>query len=282
MNFVREAAVKGMFYPDDPVKLQDEVESYVESAVVLGIEGDVIGIVSPHAGYVYSGGVAAYGYKAVAGGNYDTVIIIAPSHRMIFEGVALWDKGSFETPLGAIDIDEEIAALMVDKEGVIKLNREAHRGEHSLEVQLPFLQSVLEGIRIVPLIMGVQSVDMCRRLADNVFEAVKKTDKKVLIVGSTDLSHYYPYSEAVRLDSAVVERLGAFDIPGTVEDIEKGRAEACGSGPVIATMMLSEKMGANRGRVLRYANSGDVSGDKSAVVGYVSAVFYRERSYGGR
>ena len=277
MNFVREPAVSGMFYPDNPTKLRKDIESYLKNAVVPDLEENVVGIISPHAGYMYSGQVAAYGFRMIAKKHYDTVILIGPSHRAYFDGVALWDRGSFETPLGRTDIDEDIAREIVNIDGIIKPNMDTHREEHSLEVQLPFLQSVLDNFKIIPLIMGIQTSSACRELVQSMSKVLQASKKKFLVVGSTDLSHYYPYAEAKKLDDIIVGHLGTFNIPGMIEDIETGKTEACGAGPIIATMMLSEKLGADHGTVLKYANSGDVSGDKSGVVGYVSAVFYRKQ-----
>jgi MEMO1 family protein len=277
MNFVREPAVSGMFYPDDPAKLRKDISTYLRDAVVHDLEEDVVGMISPHAGYMYSGKVAAYGFKMIAKQHYDTVVLVGPSHKIYFEGVALWDRGSFETPLGRIDIDEDIVQEIMNIDGIIKPNTDTHRGEHSLEVQLPFLQSVLEGFKIIPLIMGIQTSDACKKLVESVSQVFQVSKKKFLIVGSTDLSHYYPYAEAKKLDDVILRHLDTFNIPGMIEDIETGKTEACGAGPIIATMMLSEKLGADHSKVLKYANSGDVSGDKSGVVGYVSAVFYRKQ-----
>jgi hypothetical protein len=277
MHPVREPAVSGMFYPDDPTKLRKDIESYLKCAVVPDLEENVIGIISPHAGYMYSGKVAAYGFRMLAQRSFDTVILIGPSHRAYFDGVALWDRGSFETPLGRADIDEDIAGEIVNINGIIKPNIDTHREEHSLEVQLPFLQSVLDSFKIIPLVMGIQTSSACRELVRSMSKVLQASKKKFLVVGSTDLSHYYPYAEAKKLDDIIVGHLGSFNIPGMIEDIETGKTEACGAGPIIATMMLSEKLGADHGTVLKYANSGDVSGDKSGVVGYVSAVFYRKQ-----
>ena len=277
MNFAREPAVSGMFYPDNPTKLQNDIESYLRNTIVSDLEEDVVGMISPHAGYMYSGQVAAYGYRTIEKKQYDTVILIGPSHRTYFNGVALWDRGTFETPLGAVNIDEEIAREIININGIVKPNTDTHRGEHSLEVQLPFLQSVLDGFKIIPLIMGIQTSSACQELVQSISHVFQASKKKFLIVGSTDLSHYYPYADAKKLDGVIIGHLGAFNIPGMIEDIETGKTEACGAGPVIATMMLSEKLGADHCRVLKYANSGDVSGDKSGVVGYVSAVFYRKQ-----
>lgn len=281
MNGVREPAVSGMFYPDNPDALRKDVNAYLEFAFVPALDGEIIGIVSPHAGYVYSGQVAAYAYKVIAGKQYDTVIIIAPSHKAYFDGIALWDRGGFKTPLGTISIDEETALEMVNLGGVIKPDKDAHRQEHSLEVQLPFLQVALDQFSIIPLIMGSQTADICNELAQSIFEVVRGSKKKFLLVCSTDLSHYYSYEKAMKLDGGIVEQIDAFNISGVIDIVGEGKAEACGSGPLIATMLLSEKLGASQSKILKYANSGDVSGDRNRVVGYASAVFYKQCSREG-
>jgi AmmeMemoRadiSam system protein B len=207
------------------------------------------------------------------GSSFDTVIIIAPSHRSRFEGVALVEKGGYRTPLGVVPVDDELTREIVKLKTVIRPNVDAHREEHSLEVQIPFLQVVLEDFTIVPLIMGSQEPPICEALADCLYTAAKKTEKRILVVGSTDLSHYYPYAEAVELDAVVRQHLEAYDIKGLQSELRKGTCEACGAGPMISTMLLSQKLGATESKVLKYANSGDVSGDRTGVVGYISCVF---------
>lgn len=280
MPNIREAAVSGSFYPDNPSALKRDIEKFINNATIEPVAGDITGIISPHAGYMYSGPVAAYGFKAVSKSRYDTVVIIAPSHRAYFQGVSVMDRGAYRTPLGLVDIDEAIAGAVMEKSPMITDNIDVHKREHSLEVQLPFLQYVLKDFRIVPLIMGSQDLAVCRILSESLYEVIKNNDKRFLIVGSTDLSHYYPYKEAITLDGVAVKHIGDFDIEGSVRDLERGRYEACGAGPMITTMMLSKQLGATEARVLKYANSGDVSGDKSGVVGYVSGIFYKHPKEG--
>jgi len=275
MAHIREPFVSGTFYPDNPKTLEKNIEVYLKNASIDSLDKEIVGIIAPHAGYMYSGQVAAYGYKAIMGAHYDTVIVIAPSHRSHFEGIAVFEKGGYRTPLGVVRIDEELASEIVNLKTVVWPNVDVHKGEHSLEVQLPFLQVVLKDFSMVPLIMGSQDPALCEVLADSIFRSIKKTNKKVLVVGSTDLSHYYPYDEAVALDTVVRQRLDAYDIQGLQNDFRKGTCEACGTGPIVSTMLLSQKLGATQSKVLKYANSGDVSGDRSGVVGYVSCVFMR-------
>jgi len=273
MGYIREPFVNGSFYPDNPKILTRNIEAFLNNANIDAIDGEIIGLISPHAGYMYSGQVAAYGYKAIMDSSYDTVVVIAPSHRSLFEGVAALKKGGYRTPLGIVPVDEEIVGEIINLQTFIRPNVDAHRGEHSLEVQIPFLQVVLKDFTLVPLIMGSQDPALYEALADCLHEAIEKTNKTVLVVGSTDLSHYYPYTEAIELDTIIKKHLDAYDAKGLLVSLRKGSCEACGAGPMISTMLLSQKLGATRSKVLKYANSGDVSGDRNGVVGYISCVF---------
>lgn len=155
MGEIREPSVAGTFYPRNPDVLKSDIETYLSKVRPADIPGDIRGLLSPHAGYMYSGPTAAYGYKAVAGRRYDTVIILAPSHRSFFIGAAVQDTGAYKTPLGLVDIDEDLADALVKAGDLVHADAKMHRGEHSIEVQIPFLQTVLpQGFRIVPLIMG--------------------------------------------------------------------------------------------------------------------------------
>jgi len=275
MGSVREAVVAGTFYPGDPKILAGEIQGFLKNAKIDAIDGEIVGVISPHAGYVYSGHVAAYGMKALAKRSYDTVIVIGPSHRAYFEGAALMDSGGYKTPLGTVDIDEELARAIMQESRLVFSNAAVHGPEHSLEVQVPFLQAVLKDFRLVPIVMGSQEGSFYEPLARAIHEGATKQGRRVLVVGSTDLSHYHPYREAMRLDKFVTDRLEKFDIQGMVEDFNGEMCEACGRGPIIVTMMVSRLFGADASRVLKYANSGDVSGDRKNVVGYTSAVFFK-------
>jgi MEMO1 family protein len=273
---IREPAVSGMFYPADPKVLTHDLELYLRQASPGQISGRIKGLIVPHAGYVYSGGVAAWGYKMLLNRTYDTVIIVAPSHKSYFEGAALQEQGGYKTPLGTVKIDEEFASELLKKSSAVHSNSRVHQGEHSLEVQLPFLQVVLNEFQLVPLIMGTQDSAVSEALASALSRIIQASTKQCLIIGSTDLSHYYPHAHAVELDGQVARNLSNFDITGLVRDLAADKGEACGAGPMITTMTVSRKLGANAGKVLKYANSGDVSGDKASVVGYISAVFYEK------
>ena len=278
---IRPAAVAGTWYPGAAAPLHAEVDAHLAGAEATPA-GDVVALIAPHAGLVYSGPVAAFAYRAVAGRPYDVALLVGPSHYHGFEGVAVWPAGAFETPLGRVAVEAEIADRLLASP-VVGTHPAAHDREHALEMQLPFLQAVLPGVPIVPLLLGYQERPTIEALADALVEAC--AGRTPLLVASTDLSHYFPADRAAALDQVVVDHVDRFDAGGLLAEYERyplnerGRYVACGGGAAIAVMLAAARLGAGRARVLRRADSGDVSGDKSAVVGYLAAVF--ERGDGG-
>jgi len=274
MKEMREPALAGSWYPGDPEILSRDVKRYLENAKKEKVEGEIVALVSPHAGYMYSGQVAAYAYKLVEGMIFDSVVVVGPSHRFPFKGASLWDRGGFRTPLGVVPVDAELSKKLMEKRKEIRFIPEAHSQENSLELQIPFLQTVLKSFKLVPIVMEPDwSWETCQYLASAIAETVR--GKKVLLVASTDLSHYYSYNIAVELDRIVLNHIERFDIEGLNRDLKSNRAEACGGGPVITIMLAAKMLGANQGKVLKYLNSGDVTGDRSRVVGYAAGVFYK-------
>jgi hypothetical protein len=274
MEAIREPAVSGMFYPENPDALSREVRGYLEKAKKEKIDGEIIALVSPHAGYMYSGQVAAHAFKLIEGKNFSSVVMIAPSHRALFKGAAIYDRGSFRTPLGLVPIDVDLSKKMMEKRKEIQFIPEAHAQEHALEVQLPFLQEVLKTFKLVPIVMEPYwTWETCQSLASVIAETVR--ERNVLLVASSDLSHYHSYEKAVALDRIVLDHIERFDPEGLNGDLKKGRCEACGGGPILTIMLAAKSLGANKGKVLKYLNSGDVAGDRSRVVGYGAAVFYK-------
>ena len=271
---VRRPAVAGSFYPADPQTLSRQVKDFLSRAPREELAGEIVALVSPHAGYIYSGQVAAYGFKLVEGMKFDAVVVVAPSHRAFFQGASVYDRGGYETPLGILPVEKDLCRKFMEESDLIRLTSQGHEREHSLEVQLPFLQETIGPFYLVPVVMGDQSFRTCEVVGQAMARAVK--GKKVLLVASTDLSHFHPYEKAVSLDQLVLENLRSFDPQKLSQDLETGKGEACGGGPLIAVMVAARQLGANRARVLKYLNSGDVTGDRSGVVGYGSAVFYRE------
>ena len=275
MSDIREPAVSGAFYPNNPDVLRADIEEYLGKVPALDLSGDILGLVAPHAGYMYSGPTAAYGYKALSGRHYDTVVILAPSHQSFFLGAAVQAEGGYRTPLGVVEIDEALAGDLARNEDMVHVNPKVHRKEHAIEVQIPFLQYVLRDFRIVPLILGAsQDPQGSLELGAFIYDTIKNRDERCLILGSSDLSHYYPYGFAVQTDKAGIELLERFDLEGISRGMTSGTYEACGAGAILATMQVCKKLGASRCKVLHYANSGDVTGDTNGVVGYVSCLFY--------
>ncbi len=275
---VREPAVAGSFYPGTAQALREAVSDMLSNVQPPDIGGRVIGLVSPHAGYIYSGQIAAHAYRLVEGMTYDAVVIVAPSHHVYFDGSSVYIEGPYRTPLGDIPIHTALAQAILDADDSITFNREAHLKEHSLEVQLPFLQMTVSNLKLVPIVMGDQSPANCRRLAEAIVAGARGMN--VLLVASTDLSHFHAYDEAVRLDRVVLDRVAAYDYEGLAEDLRTRKCEACGGGPIITVMMAARQLGASKAMNLAYANSGDVTGDRSSVVGYFAAALVEEASVG--
>ena len=269
---IRNSVIAGSWYPGNPKKLTEDIKGYLGRVPKPEIKGTLIALIAPHAGYIYSGQVAAYAYKLLEGKMYDVVVIVAPSHRAYFKGASVYPHGGYRTPLGVVPIAEDLTDALMNKSPLISDVPQAHAQEHSLEIQLPFLQVVLKDFRLVPIVMGEQDSATCEELGKAIAEEIR--GKEVLLIASTDLSHFHPYERAVELDQVVLKHVNDFDPEGLSKDLKKGKCEACGGGPTVAVMLASRMLGANRGEVLHYANSGDVMGDRSSVVGYMAAALY--------
>ena len=276
---VREPEVAGMFYPGSATELTQMIKQYLAKTEKV-VDGKIMGLVSPHAGYVYSGPVAAWSYKQVEGNSYDVVVVIAPSHFDYFSGSAVYPGEFYETPLGKIPVARDLAKELAASDPHIKLSEAGHepsrsgRGEHSLEVQLPFLQTVLGDFQILPIVMAEQTMENTESLGDALARLLK--GKKVLIVASSDLSHYHSYADAYKLDETLMDFFVDFEFQKILEGCEKRKIEACGYGPIAVMMYTCSKLGYNKSKVLKYATSGDVPvGEKAQVVGYLSGVVYK-------
>lgn len=274
MKDIREPAAAGTWYSSSPESLSNDLRKCLERAKKEKVEGKVIALVSPHAAYEYSGEVAAHAYRLIENQSFDTVIVVAPSHYVLFHGASIYPQGGFRTPLGVVPIDAEFSKKLMERRKEIKLIPEAHAQEHSLEIQLPFLQTVLKSFKLVPIVMEPYwSWETCQAVASGIAEIAK--GRKVLLVASSDLSHFHPYDQAVELDKIVLNHMERFDPEGLSRDLKGNRAEACGGGPILSIMLAAKALGANKGKVLKYLNSGDVTGDRSRVVGYAAGVFYK-------
>jgi hypothetical protein len=270
---IRKSVIAGSWYPGDPRSLRADIRDYFQRVPEEDIPGEIVGLIAPHAGYVYSGQVAAFAYKHLIGKSFDAVVVIGPSHRALFHGVSIYPRGGYETPLGIVHVDERLAEAMMNASPIIADIPSGHVQEHSVEIQLPFLQAALGEFLFVPLVMGNQNRQTCSALADAIVEATG--DRRCLIVGSSDLSHFHSHQKAVTLDTRVLRRLEDMDNEGLLSDLEQAAAEACGGGPMAVTMSVAKKLGAHQAKVMPYANSGDRTGDRDSVVGYASALFFR-------
>jgi hypothetical protein len=219
---------------------------------------------------MYSGPVASHAYRQLEGRSYDVIVLVGPSHHVGFEGVSIVPRGTFETPLGDMLISGEDADAIIAAAPVVVDLPSAHLREHSLEMQLPFLRRVLPGVPIVPLVMGHQSHATMVALGDGLASAL--ASRRALLVASSDLSHYHDSRRAAQLDRVIVDAVERFDPEAVERAIVRDPGHACGGGPIVAVMRAARAFGAADARVLCYADSGDVSGDRSAVVGYLSAV----------
>jgi hypothetical protein len=278
----RRPQFAGSFYPSDPLELVKVISNFFYQAEKKQIDGEVISLISPHAGYIYSGGVAAAGFKLLEGMKFDNVVVISPSHGGMFPGASIYNGGAYITPLDKLYVDLDLAVKMGNINPKVYLSTRGHTGgsaaraEHALEVQLPFLQIVLGDFKLIPIVMGEQEWDVCVGLAEVLAGVLH--GRKALIVASSDLSHYHSATDAEILDNAVISSVEGFDPDGLYYAISRDNCEACGAGPMVAAMLAARKLGADRSEVVKYAHSGEVSGDNDAVVGYLAAAQYQSRS----
>ena len=280
---VREAKfADDMWYPRNASELSKTVDTYLENAKKETLPGDVIAIISPHAGFRYSGQVMAYAYKQIQGMKFDTVVLVGSSHNYRFSGAAIYESGVFRNPLGDVEVDSLIAKKLMEKSNVIKSLPQAHIPEHSLENQTPFLQRTLSKFKIVPILIGDSSAETSNALAEALADVLKGTN--TLLVASTDMTHYPTYDEAVKADKYTISALETMN-PDLIRErlndymglgVDELHCMLCGEEAVLAVLNAAKALGANSVKVLKYANSGDVPiGDKDRVVGYMAAAFYK-------
>jgi hypothetical protein len=272
---VKEYEFGDSFYPKDKNRLKKEIGEFLKRAEVPRVEGEILGIISPHAGYIFSGGIAGFSYKVLRAKDVDTVVLLGPSHRYYFEGATIWPQGFFNTPLGKIEIDQDLVQEFKSL-NFVKLESKYFFGEHCLEVQLPFLIESLEEFKILPILFGKLSYTELESLAHKLVELSK--NKKIILVVSTDLSHYHPYQMANKIDKETIESIKRKDARGLWLSYLFGEQRACGILPLISFLLYVESQDAKI-KILKYANSGDTYLDKTRVVGYLSAVAYKVTSH---
>ncbi len=238
------------------------------------LDGRLVALVAPHAGYVYSGQTAAVAYKLLAGAAYDTVVLIGPYHRAFFPGASIWRSGTWKTPLGEVAIDEELAGAIVKENRDFEFTDDAHLAEHSLEVQIPFLQRTLKNFKIVPILISDPSPENYERLAKAVLK--NSEGKNVLIIASTDMSHYYPDETTRKMDRLTLDLLEKKDSSRLLREMELKNSELCGEAAVLTVLEIAKLMGKPEVQLLRYSTSADSTGDKARVVGYGALAIYQK------
>ena len=280
---IREPAVAGQFYPDKKEELRKQIEDFLKSAKLPVIEGEVRALISPHAGYVFSGPVAAYAYKSIQGKNYNLVIIIGPSHHYYINKAVLDGNDIWETPLGEVKVDKELRNSIIRESNLFEINSQIHSPEHCLEVQIPFLQVTLDNFKILPILVNELTEKELEEISDIL---AKYIDDKTLIIASSDMSHYPSYENANYSDKKVLEAI----LTGKVEELRKviNNLEKenipnlhtclCGEAAVEIVMKVAEKIKVKEIKLLKYANSGDTPfGDKLQVVGYGAVAFISDK-----
>jgi len=264
---LRKPAVANYFYHGSPDKLSDQVSRYIEKDVP---KVKALGIIAPHAGYIYSGSVAGSVYSRVI--LPDTFILIGPNHTGMGAPVSVFPEGKWEMPNGDIDIDSRLAMSIIERSRFASADYEAHAGEHSLEVQLPFIQYFKSEFEIVPITMMRTSLDVCEDLGHAISQAIEGAKKDVLIVASSDMTHYESATSAKEKDYRAIEKILSLDPAGLHSTVSRYDITMCGFAPAVTMLYAATALGATRARLVKYSNSGDVSGDYDQVVGYAGII----------
>ena len=279
---VREAThADGLWYPSTASELSETVDGYLAEAKKEPLQGEVMALIVPHAGYRFCGQVAAHAYRQIEGMEFDTVVLVGSSHNYRFSGASVYESGVYRNPLGDVEVDSATAKQLIDENDAIKFYARAHIPEHSLENQIPFLQRTLSKLKIVPILMGDPGKENCDMLSKALVNVLK--GKKVLLIASTDMSHFPSYEEAVKADGFTISALETLPPDLVRKRLDGYRAREvrglscmlCGRGATLVVMAVAKELGADSIKVLKYANSGDVPiGDKDRVVGYMAAMLY--------
>ena len=274
---IRQPAVAGMFYNLNPKMLKKQIESCFKHE--LGskkIEKEkFIGCVVPHAGYPYSGPIASWVYSRISECNY---IILGPNHRIFGSRFGIMKEGVWKTPLGSAKIDDKFATKLINSCPLLEYDILSHESEHSIEVQLPFLQYRFdEKFNFVPICVmnefpSFDFLDECKIIGKAIAKIIKKDKKKWIVIASSDFSHYIPYEESYSIDNYLIDAIKKLNEKDFFLKIQEKNASVCGFGPIAIAIIISKELGAKKGKLLKYATSGDVTGDKSSVVGYASII----------
>jgi len=264
---IREPVVAGQFYPASPSELRAIIKSFVDEKAV---KGEAIGLISPHAGYIYSGPVAGAVISRIK--FKDTFIIMGPNHSGRGKPLSIMTEGVWETPLGEVDIDSELAKQILATSSYLEEDHLAHQYEHSLEVQLPFLQYFKPDIKIVPIIFGYGSGAVYKEIGKEIAKAIKSLNRDVVIIASSDMTHYEPQESAQRKDNQAIEAIVNLDEDELLKRVDELNISMCGYAPAVSLISVAKELGAKRAELIRYQTSGDTTGDYSSVVGYAGII----------
>jgi len=274
----RPSPIAGSWYPGKAEVLRKTIENFLDEAVVPEFEGQPAGLIVPHAGYIYSGLTAAHAFKTLQGRKFTRVIVLSPSHQPYRQPLLTTGHDAYATPLGLVPVDREALRtlnILFYEGGGLELASVRRDQEHSLEIELPFLQTVLpEGFGLIPLMMVDQSASMVRLLSSALVRLIRSfpQDESILLVASSDLSHFYSERVANRLDGNLAQAVQEFDLNAFYEHKQRGEMEACGLAPMATVLQTSRLLGADQVTIADYRTSAAVTGDRSSVVGYLSAV----------
>jgi AmmeMemoRadiSam system protein B len=277
---LRPSPIAGTWYEGDRARLARAVDGYLDAAKLPALDGEVVAVISPHAGHIYSGPVAGYAFAPLRGKTFDMVAVISPFHNLAYQPLITTAHAGYVTPLGEIPTDKEaLLALDVSLKSELGfgLSPMARDKEHSLEIELPFLQRALKGdFKLLPVMVRAQEPDVARGLGRALAQVLK--GKNALLVASTDLSHFYDQKTANRLDAEMLKRIESFQPESIFEAERTGKGFACGHAAVAAVLWAARELGADKVQVLHHATSGDVTGDFDQVVGYGAAVVLKPKS----
>jgi hypothetical protein len=271
---IKEPNVAGQFYPAEKELLSRTIEEFLDNARPPKIKGDIIGLICPHAGYEFSGQTAAFGYKLIKGKPYKTVIIIGPAHFFGFDGVSVYPRGKFRTPLGDLEIDSDFTSKIINPEMKIGFIPQAFDKEHSVEVELPFLQKVLSDFKIVPVVVGYADITILEGFAENLAKAIGNR-KDVLIIVSSDLCHSYDYQFTEDTDRVTLSALQHMSGKEFYAALRQGKVQMCGGFPAVVALIATKKLGYDNVKILSHTNTALVTGKKVKgmwTVGYASGV----------
>ncbi|TET26826.1 MAG: MEMO1 family protein, partial [Dehalococcoidia bacterium] len=271
---IRNPVVAGQFYPKSTSQLRDMIRGLVDER---GEKEEVIGLVSPHAGYVYSGPVAGAVISRIK--FKDTFIIIGPNHTGSGKPLSIMTQGVWQTPLGEVEIDSKLAGQILAISNLLQEDYRAHQSEHSIEVQLPFLQYFKKDIKLVPIILGYSTGAVCKQIGQEIAQAVKNLGREVVIIASSDMTHYEPQESARRKDNQAIEAMLNLDEDELLRRVDELNISMCGYAPVVSLITAAKRLGAKGAELVKYQTSGDVSGDYSSVVGYAGIIISRREMH---